>query len=108
LITLDTPARIPSGAQFLTESRDWLIKQKARVLRTEEPRTVQAEPPLEQFALEAEMGGQKFLMDYYVARQAQGGATLAARLAGADTAELRKEVERIARSLSVTRPAVGK
>jgi hypothetical protein len=105
LITLDPPARIPTGAQFLTESRDWLVKQKAKVLRTEEPRQVQAEPPLEQFALEAEMGGQKLLMDYYVARQAQGGATLAARLAGADTAELRKEVERIARSLTVTRPA---
>ncbi len=70
-------------------------------MRTEPPREVL--PGLEQFALEAEMGGQKFLMDYYVARQPQGGATLAARLLPTDLAALRKEVEGIARSLTVTR-----
>jgi hypothetical protein len=101
LITLDPPARVPTGASFLTESRGWLEKQKAKVVRIEPPRAVQA--GLEQFALEAEMGGQKFLMDYYVVRQDLGGATLAARLLPADLAALRKEVEGIARSLAVTR-----
>jgi hypothetical protein len=101
LITLDPPARLPTGAAFLAESRGWLEKQKARVVRVEPPRAVQA--GLEQFALEAEMGGQKFLMDYYVARQGLGGATLAARLLPADLAALRQEVEGIARSLAVTR-----
>jgi hypothetical protein len=103
LITLDPPVRVPTGAQFLAESRDWLVKQQARLLRTEEPRRLQVSPELEQFALEAEMGGQKFLMDYYVSRQPSGGATLAARLLSADQANLRKEVEGIARSLTVTR-----
>jgi hypothetical protein len=103
LITVDPPARVPTGAQFLAESRGWLEKQKARLLRTEAPEQVQG-PALEHFALEADMGGQKFLMDYYVARQAAGGATLAARLLPADLAALRKEVERIARSLAITRP----
>ncbi len=101
LVTLDPVARVPTGAAFLAESRDWLGKQKARLVRTEPPREVL--PGLEQFALEAEMGGQKFLMDYYVARQPQGGATLAARLLPTDLAALRKEVEGIARSLTVTR-----
>jgi hypothetical protein len=103
LITLDAPARVPTGAQFLSESREWLVKQNARLLRTEPPRKLQATPPVEQFALEAEMGGQRFLMDYYVTRQATGGATLAARLLPADRANLRKEVENIARSLVITR-----
>jgi hypothetical protein len=103
LITLDPLTRVPTGEQFLGESRAWLVRQKASVLRTEPPRQVQASPALEQFALEAQMGGQKFLMDYYVARQDKGGATLAARLPPADQANGRKEVERIARSLSVTR-----
>jgi hypothetical protein len=101
LVTLDPVARVPTGAAFLAESRDWLEKQKAKLVRTEPPRAVQA--GLEQFALEAEMGGQKFLMDYYVSRQALGGATLAARLLPADLAALRQEVEGIARSLAVTR-----
>jgi hypothetical protein len=103
LLTLDTTARTPSGAQFLAESRGWLEKQKARLLRAEPPRRVQESPPLERFTLEAEMGGQKFLMDYYVSRQAQGGVTLAARLPSGDVGALRREVERIARSVTITR-----
>jgi hypothetical protein len=44
------------------------------------------------------------LMDYYVARQDNGGATLAARLLpGAELAALQKEIERIARSVTITK-----
>ncbi len=100
LITVDTPARLPTGEQFLAESRDWLSKQKARVLRIDPPRRLPDNPALEHFALEAEMGGQKFVMDYYIVRQDSGGATLAARLLPADLAALQREVARIAGSLS--------
>jgi hypothetical protein len=41
-------------------------------------------------------------MDYYVVHQANGGATLAARLLSTD-AEVRKEVEGIARGLTITK-----
>ena len=62
--------------------------------------TVQAVPlALEYFALEAEMGGQRFVMVYYVARQAAGGVTVAARLLPKDATVLQREVESIARSL---------
>jgi hypothetical protein len=104
VITADAPGRVPTGDQFLAESRAWLTGQKARLLRAEAVRRLRAEPLLEHFALEAEMGGQKFLMDYYVTRQAAGGATLAARLPSADRDEVRKEVERIAVSLTFARP----
>jgi hypothetical protein len=103
LLTLDPPGRVPPGDRFLAESRDWLQKQKARLLRIDPPRTVRQAPPLEHFTLEAEMAGQRFVMDYYVTRQALGGATVAARLPPRDLAELRKEVERIAASVAVTR-----
>ena len=106
LLTVDPPQRVPTGAQFLTESRDWLQKQKARIVRIVPPQAVQAAPlALEHFALETEMGGQKVIMDYYVARQAAGGVTLAARLLPKDAAALQREVEGIARSLRLTRPA---
>jgi hypothetical protein len=98
---VDPPSRAVTAAQFLTESREWLTKQKARLLRSEAPAAVTGVPGLEHFALEAEMGGQKFVMDYYVARQTGGGATLAARLQPADLAALHAEVERIARSIVV-------
>ena len=104
LLTVDPPARVPSGAQFVAESRAWLLKQRAGVLREEPVRRVRAEPALDAFALEAELGGQKFLMDYYVLHQPAGGATLAARLVPADREAARREVEKLARSITLTRP----
>jgi hypothetical protein len=105
LLTLDPPARVPGGPQFQAESRAWLQKQRANILREEPVRRVRAEPALDAFALEAELGGQKFLMDYYVLRQSVGGATLAARLVPADREAARREVDRLARSITRTRPA---
>jgi hypothetical protein len=104
LLTLEAPGKAPTGAQFLAESNDWLQKQKARVFRTEAPRQVQGPPvELEHFAIDAEVMGQRALLDYYVLRQANGGATLAARLLPNELAEVRREVERIARSVVVNR-----
>lgn len=102
LLTLEPPARVPTGNQFLAESSNFLRQQKAKVLRTEQPRRIQATPrELEHLGLEAEVSGQRVWMDYYVIRQASGGATLAARLLPADLSALQKEVERIARSVTV-------
>ena len=106
LLTLEPLTRAPTGARFLDESRDWLGKQQARMLRIEPPRTVRTSPVLEHFALETEMNQQKFVMDYYVTRQNNGGVTLAARLLPRDVAALQKEVERIALSVVVTREQV--
>ncbi|HWG46145.1 MAG TPA: hypothetical protein VN688_25515 [Gemmataceae bacterium] len=108
LLTLDPLTRAATGERFLAESRDWLSKQQARLLRVDAPRTVRSSPILEHFALEAEMGKQKFVMDYYVTRQSKGGATIAARLLPRDLAALQKEVERLAVSVAITRDQVDK
>jgi hypothetical protein len=105
VLTLDTPEKAPTANQFLTESRDYLLGQKAKVLHAEAPRRLQDRPrELDCFSLEVEMGGQRLDMTYYVARQVNGAATLAARLAGTDRDTLRKEVDTIARSLAFSRP----
>jgi hypothetical protein len=101
LITLDTPARTPTGSQFLDESRNWLESRKVKVLRADAAKTMAS--GLEHFALETEAGDLKAVMDYYVARQTNGGATLAARLGTDDLEALQKEVEGIARSLAITK-----
>jgi hypothetical protein len=104
LLTLDPAGRSPDGRQFQEESRSWLSKQRATILREERLRPVRGEPVLETFATEAELSGQRFLMDYYVTRQAAGGATLAARLVPADLATARREVEKLARSITLSKP----
>ena len=102
LMTLEPQARVPTGAQFLAESRDFLQQQKARILRTEQPQRLQGTPrELEHFALEAEVGGQRVWMDYFVIRQAAGGATLAGRLLQTELPGLQKEVAQIARSVMI-------
>jgi hypothetical protein len=108
LLTLEPPARVPTGAQFLAESRDYLQQQKAKILRVEALRRLSGPPQeLERFGLEIEVMGQKAVMDYYIVRQPAGGATLAARLQQTDLANLQKDVERIARSVQV-RAKAGK
>jgi hypothetical protein len=104
-ITLDPPAKVPAGKDFLAESRDYFTAQKAKVLRTEEPSRVRGGAgELEHFTIDVEVKGDRVLMDYYVARQDNGGATLAARLLpGTELTAVQKEVERIAKSVTVTK-----
>ncbi len=103
LITVEPLARTPTGAQFLKESRDYLEKQKAKLRRVTEPRDLPDAAGLQHFSIEAEMDRQAFVMDYYVSRQREGGVVIAARLSAGDAATLQKEVERIARSATITR-----
>lgn len=103
LLTVEPTVKVPTGAQFLSESRGWLQQQKAKELRVVPPQRLLGPPQeLERFGLEVEMAGQRVQMDYYVIRQANGGATVAARLLPADLATLQREVERIARSVTIT------
>jgi hypothetical protein len=104
LLTVEPLKSVPTADQFLTETRTYLQQQKARLLAVDPARTVQAAPrQLDRFGLEVEAGGQRAYMDYFVARQERGGATLAARLLMNDLAVLRREVEDIARSLKITK-----
>ena len=82
-----------------------ITSQKAKVFRAEEPTRVRGGAgDLEHFTIDVEVKGDRVLMDYYVAKQDNGGATLAARLLpGKDLDAVQKEVERIAKSVTVTK-----
>jgi hypothetical protein len=78
-------------------------KQKLTVTNTEKPTRARAEPiTLDLFAIDATAENQKRRLEYAVLKQSDGGATVAANLP-ADDADLRPEVVRIVRSLSVTK-----
>jgi hypothetical protein len=109
LLTLEPLARIPTAAQFQTESREYLLKEKAKLLGSQAPGRLQEAPKeLDHFGLEVEAMGQRVQMEYYIARQGNGGVTIAARLLPKDLAALQKEVEGIARSLAVTKKIAEK
>ncbi len=108
LITLEPANRTPTGAQFQSEVADWLKQQKATIVRSEPVRRIASERrPIEQFGFEADLNGNRVSLEYFVTRHTTGGATLAARLSPRDASTLRGEVERIARSLTITPPATG-
>jgi hypothetical protein len=102
LLTLDPVERSPTGGQFLSESRAWLEKQKAKILKVVPPSRLRETPALDHFTIQADMGGE-FWMEYFVTRQAQGGATLAVRLLPRDLETTRKEAEYMARSIVITK-----
>lgn len=103
LITVEPPAKVPAADDYLTEAAAVLAKQKGEVTATEKPERLRAAPvTLDRFAIDATVGGEKVRLEYAVLKQTDGGATVAARLPAAD-ADVRPEVARIVRSLSVTK-----
>lgn len=97
MLTVDSAAKTPTSAQFQQEVRTWLTKEKANVYRMENPKSLAQ--GLETFAVDCELNKQRVVLDYYVIRQARGGATVAARLAPNELVPLRKDVDRILKSV---------
>jgi hypothetical protein len=104
LLTLEDLKSTPAPEQFQKEIESFLKEQKGRILGVQSPRRLQAGAhSVHQFAVEAELGGQKLLLDYYVLHQASAGATIAARILPNDIKPLRPEIERIVKSIVLTR-----
>jgi hypothetical protein len=105
LLTLDSPEKVPTGAKFLADSRDYFTTQKAKILRMAGPNRLRGGAgDLEHFTIDLEVKGERVQMAYYIAKQDKGGATLAARLVAAKELEaLQQEVERMAKSVTITK-----
>ncbi len=107
MLTVEPLKQVPVAAEFLREARTYLQGQKVSVVRQEGPAAVQAPPQaVDRFALETVMGKERVTLVYFVIRQPLGGATLVARLLPDDLPALQREVERMARSVVITRPLV--
>jgi hypothetical protein len=109
LITLEPAAKVPSAEDYLREVTAFLQKEKAMVKVVAQPVRVRPEPgQLDRFTLDATFEKDAARLEYAVLKQTDGGATVAARLPAATAAELKTEVERVIRSLSVTRKITEK
>lgn len=105
LITVEPPDRVPTADQFLTETRDYLKSQKWDVTGTEPP--ARWMDRADRFALDADANRERVRMEYAVIRSADGGATFAARLPWAEKDDLRADVDRVLKALTITKP-IGK
>jgi hypothetical protein len=104
LITVEPPAKVPTADDYRREVTGFLGKELAAVKVVAPPARVRPEPgQLDRFTLDAAFEKDAARLEYAVLRQADGGATVAARLPAAVAAELKADVERVMRSLSVTK-----
>jgi hypothetical protein len=104
LITLDALPRIPTTDAYVREAQKYLKERKATVLGISRPARLTDSPnELDQFHVDADDANQRITMAYLIARQEKAGATFAARILEADRDVLMKEIERIARSLTLSR-----
>jgi hypothetical protein len=107
LITVEPATKVPGAEDYAKEVTGFLAKQKAEVTATDKPTRVRAEPvQLDRFGMDATMGTagkEKVRLEYAVLKQTDGGVTAAANIPAADAEALKPEVERIIRSLAVTR-----
>jgi len=109
LITVEPASKVPAAADYQKEVTAFLEKEKAKVKVAMQPIRVRPEPgQLDRFALEAEFDKEAARLEYAVLKQTDGGATVAARLPAQTAADLRTDVERVVRSLSITKKIVEK
>ena len=103
LITVEPAASLPGADKYLAEVRDYLKTQGASVIEADAPRRVSDRPRLDRFALVVEVKNEKARLEYAVVSQPEGGATVSARLPWADREELGRDVERVLRTLTITK-----
>jgi hypothetical protein len=104
LITVEAAAKVPTPEDYLRETTAFLQKEKGQVTVLVKPARVRAEPvQLDRFTLDATFEKEAARMEYAVLKQTDGGATVAARLPLGTAADLRADVERVIRSMSITK-----
>ena len=104
LITVESTAKVPSAEDYAKEAASVLEKQKAEITSTDKPTRVRSEPvTLDRFGFDATVGKEAVRLEYAVLRQTDGGVTVAARIPATDADALKTEVERVIRSLCVTK-----
>ena len=109
LITVEPASKVPAATDYQKEVTAFLQMEKAKVKLAMEPLRIRPEPgQLDRFALEAEFEKESARLEYAVLKQTDGGVTVAARLPSQTAADLRTDVERVIRSLSVTKKIAEK
>jgi hypothetical protein len=83
--------------------KTFLAKQKAKVSPFADPKRVADKPAVDRFAVDAELESGRARLEYAVVSNADGGVTVAARLPEKIADELKPDLDRILKGLTVTK-----
>jgi len=104
LLTIEPPERVPGIDQYFTETKNFLKQQQWATLSTDIPLRVSDKPTrLDRFGMDVEVKKERVRLEYAVVSQAEGGVTAAARLPWNDREELGRDLDRILRTVVVTK-----
>jgi hypothetical protein len=106
LVTLDTVDGVPTAARYLREALKELQDRGAKVLDRSGPSRLA--DGIDRFTIDAQFGGDKVVMSYWVVRQEKGAATLAASVPDRHRDARLKELDGLVRSFAVVRRLDGK
>lgn len=109
LITVSPAGKVPTADAYLRETTAFLQTVKAQVRVVANPSQLRPGPiQIDRFTLDVTLDKDAARVEYAVLTQAEGGATIAARLPLATATDLRPDIERVIRSMSITRKIEAK
>ena len=104
LLTVEATNRLPTVEKYQDEVKAFLAKQQAKIAPMAAPaRTAEKPTRIDRFGIDAELKTGKARLEYAIASGPNGGVMLAARLPAEEAAELKGDLERILKSLDVTK-----
>jgi hypothetical protein len=102
-LTVLPAAKTPTAAAFQAEVKDFLAKEKVKLSPVPEPKRWQAKPAVDRFGMDVEAATGKLRMEFALLTSAEGGVTVDARLPDKLAAELAPDLDRVLKSLTVTK-----
>lgn len=100
LITLEAARTVPSVNDYLREALKELQTRGGKLTGRTLPTNLA--PGVDQFSFDVRTDKEQFTMAYFVIKQPNGGATIAARIPESEKSARMKEVEAIVRSFTIT------
>jgi len=96
-------AKTPTPAAFQDEVKAFLAKEKVKLSPVPAPKRWQEKPAVDRFGMDVEAQNGKLRMEFALLTSANGGVTVDARLPEKLTAELAPDLDRVLKTLSVTK-----
>lgn len=107
-LTVLPAAKTPTAAAFQAEVKDFLAKEKVRLSPVPEPKRWQAKPAVDRFGMDVEAATGKLRMEFALLSGPDGGVTVDARLPEKLATELAPDLDRVLKSLTVTKKIADK
>jgi hypothetical protein len=101
-------AKTPTPAAFQDEVKAFLAKEKVKLSPVPPPKRWKEGPAVDRFGMDVEAATGKLRMEYALVTTADGGVTVDARLPDKLAAELTPDIDRVLKSLTVTKKVSDK